>query len=607
MDTSSASFTNFGELFQYVTANYGTRSAIFWRTQSNSGKNEARYDSITGKKLKELVYLTARAFEKFNLNPGDRAAIISESRFEWVVADFACISNRLVTVPIYTTMTSSQIKYILEHSDSKICFASTQHIADKIIAVLDELPQLKYLITFNNMESTSDRVIKFEDLIYGSLIHSKESYKEAEADEYFARVSAGIIQDDLLTIIYTSGTTGTPKGICLSHKNILSNIKSILRAVDIGAADRFLSFLPLAHSYERTTGYYTALCSVAEIYYAKNVDTLPQQLVEVKPTLFTSVPLLYSRIYLRLMKNIDAMPLRKQFMAKWALKIGMRYRNKKNSFMWKLADRIVLKKIRERTGGKFRIVISGGSALNREIAEFFDSAGITILQGYGLTETSPVISVNRPDKNKFGTVGPPLDGVEVKIAEDGEILVRGDTVMLGYYKNESETYQTIVDGWLHTGDIGELDKDNFLKVTDRKKSLIKTESGEYISLTHIEETLTESQFIDQAAALVSDERHFVSALIVPNFDEVKSYARSNNISFNHESDIINSSQILKLIESEIGKVQSKHAKYERVRKFVLLTRPFTIESGELTPSLKIKKKVIEENYKDVIGKMYSGK
>jgi long-chain acyl-CoA synthetase len=242
-----------------------------------------------------------------------------------------------------------------------------------------------------------------------------------------------------------------------------------------------------------------------------------------------------------------------------------------------------------------------------EIAEFFHSIGIKILEGYGLTESSPVISVNRPERNKFGTVGIPLDCVDVKIAEDGEILVKGDTVMQGYYKLTEETGKTITDGWLHTGDIGELDEDNFLKVTDRKKSLIKTESGEYISLTHIEDTLIDSPYIEQAAAFASDEWHFVTALIVPDYDELVSYAKSRNLSFSNDFEIISSEEILKLIKSEIKNLQSKHAKYEQVRRFVLLSKPFTIESGELTPSLKIKRRVILENFRDVIEQMYSEK
>ncbi len=596
--------TNFGGFFEHITSTYASRSAIFWKAKGQ-GKNGDGYESITGKKLKELVYLAAKALAKFELKPLDKAAIISESRFEWVVADFACIANRLVTVPVYTTMTSSQIKYIFEHSESKICFVSTQYLADKIIAVLDELPDLKYVICFDKVESTSARVIQLEDLIYGSIIQDKESYNEEDADRFFAESSAKINENDLLTIIYTSGTTGTPKGICLTHKNILSNIKSICRAFDINSSDRFLSFLPLAHSYERTTGYYVALYTGAEVFYAKSIDTLQNQLAEVKPTLFTSVPLLYSRIYTRLMKNIEAMPLGRKLLMRWSLKIARRYKDKKSNPLWKFADRIVLRKIRERTGGKFRIVISGGSALNREIAQFFHSVGITILEGYGLTETSPVISVNRTDRNKFGTVGIPLDCVEVKIAEDSEILIRGDTVMQGYYKLPVETSETITDGWLHTGDIGELDADNFLSVTDRKKSLIKTESGEYISLTHIEDTLAESLYIDQAAAFASDEWHFVSALIVPNFDELKSHAKSKGISFLNDFEAVSNGEILKLFKTEIRKVQSRHAKFEQVRKFVLLTKPFTIESGELTPSLKIKRRVIQENYKDIIEQMYS--
>jgi long-chain acyl-CoA synthetase len=605
METSE--IANFGKFFQHVTEIYGTRNAIFWRDPIPTNGDKYSYKSITGKKLKELVFHTSRALLKLGLVPGDKSAIISESRFEWVVADYSCILNRLITVPVFTTMTSSQIKYILEHSGTKVCFVSTHLLAEKVNAVFDELSDLKYIISFNKVEDAPPHTLNLEELIYQEIVNEKDSYSEGTADGYIRECASKIDPQDILTIIYTSGTTGIPKGVCLTHKNILTNIFQCQKAFSLDSSDRFLSYLPIAHSYERTTGYSFALYVGAEIYYAQTIDTLQQQFLEVKPTILTSVPLLFVRVYTRIMKSIETMPRRRKLLVKTAVSIGRRYRGNKSHILWKAADRIILHKIRERTGGSLRYVISGASALNKEVSEFFDAIGITIYEGYGMTEASPVISVNRPEKNKFGTVGKPLDGVEVKIAGDGEILVKGDTVMPGYYRNEKETNETIIDGWLHTGDIGQMDEDNYLTITDRKKSLIKSEGGEYISLTHVEDTISESKYVSQVITFAGDDKPFITALIVPDFDELRGYTGAKDIYFEDNFDLIQNQEIMKLFESEINHYQKGHAKFTRVRKFVLLPKPFTIESDEMTPTLKLKRKMIEERYKDVIDKMYAVK
>lgn len=591
-------YTNFSGFFNYITGLYGDNPAIFWREKES-------YESISGNKMKELVYHTAKSLEKLGLKHGDKAAILSESRFEWVITDFACISNGVVTVPIYTTMTSQQIKFILEHSESKICFVSTKLMADKVSAVFDELPNLKTIVSFNKLENQPDYITSFEDLIYSGIINNKESYDKTAADKYFKECSTKHMPVDLLTIIYTSGTTGNPKGVCLSHKNILANIEQSLSAFSIVKEDIALSFLPLAHTYERTAGYYVMLSKGVKIYYTQSIDTLQTQMQEVKPTVILAVPILFSRIQTRILKNIDSQKGLKKLIAKKALAIGKKYRENKNHFLWKLADKKVFKTIRERTGGRLRLVVSGGSALSKELAEFFDSIGILIIQGYGMTEASPVIAANRPDKNKFGTVGPPLDGVTVEIAKaDGEILVKGDNVMLGYYKNEKDTSETIINGWLHTGDIGEIDSEGFLKITDRKKTLIKTSSGKYISLTHVEDTIGVSDYIQQIIVFASDEKHFVSALIVPDFDKLKEFAAKVNVKYNNMNELVENDVINNFIEAEIDVLQRPLAKYERVRKFALLDKPFTIEDGEVTPTLKLKRKVIEEGYRDLIEGFY---
>ena len=595
-------YNNFTEFFQSVCRTYGNDGAIYWK---DSNENNKEYKNITGSKLKELTYLLARAIEQFGIKPGETAAIISETRFEWVVTDFACISKQIVTVPVYPTMTSEQIRFILQHSESRLCFVSTNLMAEKVNAVFNELPKLEKIITFNKTDHSHEHIISFEELIYGELLEEKTAYSDEIADDFFSDMAKKQSVNDLLTIIYTSGTTGIPKGVCLSHKNVLANVKQCTDSFPVHPEDIFLSFLPLAHTYERTGGYYVPLSKGAKIYYAKNIDTLAAQMAEVKPTIVLAVPMLFTRIASRVMKNIEQMPLVKRTITKRALKIGRAFRENKSNPLWKIADKKVFSVIRQRTGGRIKFFISGGSALSRETAEFFDSIGLLILQGYGMTEASPVISVNRLDNNEFGTVGPPLENVNVKIAGDGEILVQGDNVMLGYFKNQKDTDEMIISGWLHTGDIGVIDKHGMLKITDRKKTLIKTATGKYISLTHIEENLERSEYISQVISFASDEKDYVTALIVPDPDMLESLAKKLDVKYKDLKDLTDNDIIHNFFESEIDVLQKPLAKYERVRKFALLDTPFTIESGELTPTLKLKRKVIEEKHRSIIDDFYN--
>lgn len=598
-------YTNFSEFFQFITRQYGNGPLLSWRRNEKNASGSYDYDDLTGNKLKELVYRLVRSMESFDLKKGDKAAIISESRFEWVVADFACISKGIITVPVYTTMTSEQIRFILDHSDCKLCFVSNKMLAEKVNAVFSELPKLQKIISFNKLDTAGEHVISFEELLYEELIHEKEPYDPARAEELFSLSSKNAAPEDILTIIYTSGTTGTPKGVCLTHKNVLTNIKQCTDSFPVLPEDRFLSFLPLAHTYERTGGYYVALSKGSRIFYAQSIETLSTQMTEVKPTLVLAVPVLFNKMRSRILKNIDSLSVLRRVIAKRALKTGMKHRDNKDHFMWKLADRKVFAEIRAKTGGAVKFFISGGSALNKEVAEFFDSVGLLVLQGYGMTEASPVISVNRLEgRNRFGTVGLPLEGLEVKLARDGEILVRGENVMAGYYHNEKDTNEMIVNNWLHTGDIGAFDKEGYLKITDRKKTLIKISTGKYISLTHIEETLEGSDYIDQAISFASDEKHFVSALIVPNPEKLEETAHKLAVKYTNISDLVENDSINNFYESEIDMVQKPLAKYERVRKFALLEKPFTIESGELTPTLKLRRKIIEQRYESLINSFH---
>ncbi|MDP3442409.1 MAG: AMP-dependent synthetase/ligase, partial [Ignavibacteria bacterium] len=418
----------------------------------------------------------------------------------------------------------------------------------------------------------------------------------------------------LCTIIYTSGTTGEPKGVMLTHKNIVSNIKGAHEIFNIDENDIFLSFLPLCHIFERMGGYYTAFSCGGTIAYAESIEKVASNMADIKPTIMTAVPRLFERMYSKIKRNVESQPEKKQKIFNWAVEIGKEYMVSKKSghpvpifltLKHKLADKLVYHKLREKTGGKLRFFISGGAALSRELGQFFEAVGILIIEGYGLTESSPVISANRLNDYKFGTVGKPMPGVEIKIAKDGEILAYGPNIMQGYYKNKKETEETLKDGWLHTGDIGVFDAEGFLIITDRKKHLFKTSGGKYIAPTPIENMFLASKYIDQFV-LIGDRRMFLSALIVPDYEALKEYADANRIQYNNVDELVNMKQIYELLDKEMDAFQKKLANFERVRKFAILDKPFTIEGGELTPSLKLKRKVIEERYDDLISDMYKG-
>jgi long-chain acyl-CoA synthetase len=398
----------------------------------------------------------------------------------------------------------------------------------------------------------------------------------------------------------------------LTNWNIVSNVLAASEAIPFTKDDVFLSFLPLCHIFERMAGYYTAFSSGGQVCYAEGIEAVANNMIEVKPTILTTVPRLFERIYSKIKKNVESQSEKKQKIFNWAIEMGRQYALAKKAdsvtisllLKYKAAEKLVLNTIREKTGGRLRFFVSGGAALPRELGEFFEAVGITILEGYGLTESSPVIAVNRVDDYKFGSVGKPFPGVEVKIASDGEILARGPNIMQGYYKNKKETEAVLKDGWLHTGDIGVFDAEGFLVITDRKKHLFKTSAGKYIAPTPIENLFLGSKYIDQFV-LIGDRRMFLSALIVPDFEAIREYADSHGIDYTSNEDLTNSKEIYNIIEKDLERFQKQLANYERVRKFVLLERPFSLESGEVTPTLKLKRKVIEERYGSLIDEMYS--
>jgi len=561
-------------------------------------------DLYTGANILEILnkaFAVRNFLSKCNLEKNDKVAIISENRLEWVITDFACILSGIVTVPVYTSLSAEAIRFILADAGIKICFVSTTFQLSKILRVLPELPSLKKVIVFENKDNDSTHfVVKNFD----ELISNCQAYDVSVLRKKISHLDEHIKEDDIVTIIYTSGTTGVPKGVMLTHKNLYSNIRSCMNVLEINHNDVFLSYLPYSHIYERTAGYYLAFFSGAKIYYAQSIDTIGKQMEEVSPTIIITVPRLLDRMYNRLFKTVEEMkqPLKKKIFI-WALEIARKSWNNKNTLQWKVADKLVFKKIRKKTGGRIRFFVSGGGALNANIGQFFEGVGLTTLEGYGLTEASPVVSVNRPGRNIYGTIGEPLDAVEVKLAKDGEILVKGDSVMKGYYNNEQETRQVIIDGWLHTGDIGEWVRDNHLKITDRKKSLFKSSGGKYIAPAHIEDLILQIPYIDQVVVL-GNQRMYVTALIVPDKEELVSLANKLGITYENISQLYSHPELLKAIEKDLNEVQKDLSSFEKVRKFSLLENPFTIEGGELTPTFKVKRKFIEEKYRDLIENMY---
>lgn len=598
-----SNFRTIPQLFKYLTEEYSKETNSYILKHKVDGK----FIGISYDQMREETELFAFGLTFLGIKKDDKVAIISENRPEWVYSDFAILGLGGIDVPLYPSLTADSVEFILNNSESKGIILSNKFQLNKLLKVRDKCRSLKFIIILNakDFDPSVKNLYTFADVQELGRKYKKENENLFKESLDLAKPG------DTCTIIYTSGTTGEPKGVVLTHDNILSNVRSALEIFPIDENDVFLSFLPLCHIFERMAGYYTAFSSGGTICYAESIETVAQNLLEVKPTIVTTVPRLFERIYSKIIKNVESQPEKKQKIFYWAIEIGREYAKAKKanqipiglSIKHKLADKLVFKKLRERTGGNLRFFISGGAALPRELGEFFEAVGLLIIEGYGLTESSPVIAANRLDAYKFGTVGKPMPGVQVKIAPDGEILAKGPNIMQEYYKNKKETEATIKDGWLYTGDIGVFDQDGFLMITDRKKHLFKTSAGKYIAPTPIENIFLASKYIDQFV-LIGDRRMFLTALIVPDYEALKEYADSNNIKYSNIEDLTKDEEIYKLLEKDMEQFQRKLANFERVRKFVMLDRPFSIESGEITPSMKVKRKFIEERYRDLIEQMY---
>jgi long-chain acyl-CoA synthetase len=536
-----------------------------------------------------------------NMSPEgrDKIAILSKNRPEWIMLDMAVQQVGAVLVPVYPTINVSELEFVLNDAQVKLVFVNDEELFLKVSSLKNRLPSLKEIISFEHVANAR---------------HWKELLPE-NSDSYADRIKAvagKIGYEDLATLIYTSGTTGTPKGVMLSHKNILSNVMSCMDCFPPG--NRCLSFLPLNHIFERMVSYLYLFKGVS-IYYAESLDTISQNLIEVKPHMFTTVPRLLEKVYERIMQKGNELKgiIKKLFF--WAHGLAEKFEIHKSQGLWyrfqlALANKIVFKKWRAGLGNDLNAIVTGGAACQVKLIRIFTAAKIVIMEGYGLTETSPVIAVNRFDVEgrMFGSVGPLIEGVEVKIAEDGEILCKGDNVMMGYYKRPDLTAEAVTSGgWYHTGDIGELipfKNKNFLKITDRKKELFKTSGGKYVAPLPIENKLKESPFIEQVM-LIGSERKFVSALIVPAFPALLDWCRKNNIIQSNPEELVHDARVNEMFKELVESFNKFFNHVEQVKKFELLPHEWTVNTGELTPKLSLKRKVVMEKYKDAIERIYN--
>ena len=570
-------------------------------------KSGGQWRPLSHREILERVTRLAAALSAGGVGPGDRVAILSENRPEWAIADYATLGLGAADVPLYATLPPNQIAYILRDSGARVVFVSTREQLAKIQEIRGDLPDVRRVIAFDDPGGAAG-VERFADV----LEEGRREVEEGRFADFRARALA-VGRDDVATLIYTSGTTGTPKGVMLTHWNLASNVGGVHQhgiGEIIRRGDVTLSFLPLSHVFERTVDYIYVDVG-ATIAYAESMEKVADNLVEVRPDVAVSVPRLFEKIYSRV-TGVEGL---KKKIVGWAKGVGERVADLKLAgkevpgalaLQNRLADRLVFSKLRERTGGNLRAFVSGGAPLSAEIARFFFAAGLPVYEGYGLTETSPVIAVNKPGKARLGTVGAVIPGVEVAIADNGEILTRGPHVMKGYWNNPDATAETIDgDGWFHTGDIGEIDADGFLSITDRLKNLLVTAGGKNIAPQPMENLAAMSPYIAQVV-MIGDKRAFPSLLVVPDFEVLGAWAKGQGIATADRAALVSDERVRSLIEREALERLGEFARYEVPKKVLLLTEEFTIEGGTLTPTLKVRRKAVETLYDAQIDALYDG-
>ena len=569
-----------------------------------AGKEAGQWKKYSTQQVTDIVNNLSAGLLSLGIGPGDmtnegrdKIAVLSKNRPEWIMLDLAVQQIGAVLTPFYPTINVNELEFVLNDAQVKMVFVNDEDLFLKLLSMKEKVPSLKDIYTFEHVANAK---------------HWKEvtALSTPELEANVKKIAAKIDYEDLATIIYTSGTTGTPKGVMLSHRNILSNVMASIPCFPPGEDMRTLSFLPLNHIFERMISY-LYLFKGTSIYYAESLDTIGENLKEVRPHMFTTVPRLLEKVYDRIMQKGNELTGTKKKLFFWAHGLAEKFEINKNqgllyNFKLSIASNIIFSKWREALGNNIKCILTGGAACQVRLIRIFTAAKIPVMEGYGLTETSPVIAVNRfQEKGRmFGTVGPVLEGVEVKIAEDGEILCKGPNVMMGYYKRPDLTAQEIKDGWFHTGDIGMLTENNFLKITDRKKELFKTSGGKYVAPLPIENKLKESPFVEQVM-LVGSERKFVSALIVPSFPNLRDWCRKNNIPDAGKEELLRNVKVIELFKDLVENFNKYFNHVEQVKKFELLPDEWSIDTGEMTPKLSLKRKVVIEKYRDAIERIYA--
>ncbi len=551
--------------------------------------------STSARELYRNVSGVARTLLSWGIAKGDRIAILGENRPEWATADFACQLLGVVSVPIYSTLTAEQTQFMLQDAGCRVIFVSTEAQLRKVESIRAQTP-IEKIVVMDPVETTR---------AFGMLQLMHEGPENG--DPSLDAGARSITSDDLATIIYTSGTTGVPKGVMLTHGNLASNIEYSLRGFEFPGEQVSVSFLPLSHVTARHVDF-ALLYNGVTLAYCPFVDQLPQTLLEIRPTMFVSVPRVYEKIHAQ--ADMKAKDFPKKQIFRWALSVGRTYEKEvlagkaPHSLSWMLADKLVYSKVRAGMGGRGQVFISGGAPLGRELAQWFAHVGIRIHEGYGLTETSPVIAVNTPLAHKLGTVGKPLGNVEVRIEEDGEILVRGPSVFKGYWKQPSETEKAFIDGWFKTGDIGNLDADGYLSVTDRKKDLLKTSGGKFIAPQPIENSLKHNALVAEAI-VVGDKRKFPAVLIAPYFPVLEDWARTNEITYSSRAELVQNPLVQELYDRIVQDVNQNLARFEKLKRVILLPDEFTPQDGMLTHSMKVRRRAVEERYRSLIDDVYA--
>jgi len=580
------------DLHQHQYDNYPKSDAL-------TAKIDGNWIPISTEDFLEEGKNFASGLLELGLKVGDKVALISNNRPEWHIADLGIISAGMINVPIYPTITEEDYQYIMNDAEVKLCLVSDQELLDKVSAIKEKVPSLSSIYSFDTLSNCE----------HWSVVKQKG---EGKNNEKIEQIKAAVKEEDLATLIYTSGTTGRPKGVMLTHKNLVSNVVASRERLPVSNDSKSLSFLPLCHVYERMVCY-LYIYTGTSIYYAESLETIGDNLREVHPNVFTAVPRLLEKVYDKIVAKGSDLKGIKRALFFWALALGHRYElNGKNGFWYefqlKLANKIIFSKWREALGGNTKAVASGAAALQPRLARVFLAAQIPIMEGYGLTETSPVLAVNEEDNDgiRIGTVGRPLSNVEIKIAEDGEILAKGPNVMMGYYNNEEATKEVFTnDGWFKTGDLGEFIEGEYLKITGRKKETFKTSGGKYIAPQLLENKMKESSFIEQIMVIGEGEKH-PAAIVQPAFEFLEEWCRRKDIEYNTSEEIVKMDRIKDRIMKEIDFYNKEFAQFEQIKKVILAGRVWGIDTGEMTPTMKVKRRVIMQNFSDEIERCYRG-